>query len=252
MVEKIVKYACPYCSQEFDSLESLKSHLEGEHPPEAPPPIWGREIYPPPTGDAFIETNDLKCVGCGLCAEACSMQHYGVINKSFSRIYVRKVLLPLPKAVAVSCCQCQEQERPCQKACPVSPPAIYFDNKTFHMVVNPETCIGCRACLKACGSEAIHFVPEIGKTPLVCDLCDTHNTGERDPQCVRICPVNALYYHNRVERVRPLRDEFRRSSEEKAGYIARRLYPLTRDSAAFPVLKADENKKGGNDAVSDD
>jgi hypothetical protein len=53
-------------------------------------------------------------------------------------------------------------------------------------------------------------------------------------------PVNALYYHNRVERVRQLRDEFRRSSEVKAGFIARRLYPLTRDSVAFPVLKPED------------
>ena len=239
MEEKIVKFACPYCNQELDSLNNLKSHLETAHAPEVPPPVWGREIYPPPKGVAFIEVNDLKCVGCGLCAEACSMQHFGVINKSWARIYVRKVLLPLPKAVAVSCCQCQAQERPCEKACPVDPPAIHFDDKTLHMTVNKETCLGCQACKEACGSEAIRFVPEVAESPLVCDLCDTKNTGERNPQCVQICPVNALYYHNREERVRPIRDTLRRSSEEKAGFIARRLYPLTRDSVAFPPWKAD-------------
>jgi Fe-S-cluster-containing hydrogenase component 2 len=244
MTDKIIKFACPYCykefnaadsQDEFDSLEALQSHLESAHAPRpSSPPVWGREIYPPPRNVAFIETNDMKCVGCGLCAEACSMQHYGVINKSFSRIYIRKFLLPIPKAVAVTCCQCQKEERPCEKACPVTPPAIYFDEKTLHMVINQEACTGCLSCRKACDSEAIHYNPDLSAFPFVCDLCDTLNNGDRDPQCVKICPVTALYYHNREERVRPVRDTLRRSSEEKAELIARRLYPLTRSSIAFP------------------
>ena len=69
--------------------------------------VWGKELYPAPKGVGFICVDDLKCVGCGLCQEACSMQHFGVLNKDFSRIYVRKFLLPISKAVAVTCCQCQ-------------------------------------------------------------------------------------------------------------------------------------------------
>jgi Fe-S-cluster-containing hydrogenase component 2 len=244
MTEKVIKFACPYCNQdfntssdleEFDSLSALQVHLEAAHPSKIPSaPVWGREIYPPPKGVGFIECNDMKCVGCGLCAEACSMQHYGVINKSFARIYVRKFLLPLPKAIAVSCCQCQKEERPCEAACPITPPAIHFDEKTLHMVVDQTTCTGCLSCQGACGSEAIRFNPDLASVPFVCDLCDVHNSGERNPQCVKICPTTALYYHNREERVRPVRDTLRRSSSEKADLIARRLYPLTRESIAFP------------------
>jgi Fe-S-cluster-containing hydrogenase component 2 len=244
LTDKVVKFACPYCylefddsaaQGEFDSLSALQTHLESAHPTmPAAAPVWGREIYPPPKGVGFIETNDLKCVGCGLCAEACSMQHYNIINKSYSRIYIRKFLLPLPKSIAVTCCQCQKEERPCEMACPVTPPAIHFDEKTLHMVINPDTCSGCLSCQRACGSEAIHLSPDISAVPLICDLCDTQNSGERNPQCVKICPTSALYYHNREERVRPIRDTFRRSSEEKASLIAKRLYPLTRSSIAFP------------------
>jgi Fe-S-cluster-containing hydrogenase component 2 len=244
MTEKVVKFACPYCSQdfdtlstleEFDSLSALQAHLETAHPPRAQSmPVWGREVYPPPAGVGFIECDDMKCVGCGLCAEACSMQHFGVINKNFSRIHIRKFLLPLPKAIAVTCAQCQKEERPCEKACPVSPPAIYFDEKTLHMVVNKDACTGCLACQEACGSEAIQFNPEASDAPLVCDLCDVKNSGERDPQCTSICPTTAIYYHNREERIRPIRDTFRRSADAKAEMIAKRLYPLTRESIAFP------------------
>jgi Fe-S-cluster-containing dehydrogenase component len=198
---------------------------------------WGREVYPPPKGAGFIFPDDLKCVGCGLCAEACSMQHHGLINKDYARIYIRKFLLPISKAVVVTCCQCQTEERECQKACPVSPPAIYFDEKTLHMRVDSERCTGCLACQSACGTEAIRLNPVLGETPFVCDLCDVNNTGQRDPQCVKICPTSAIQFQNKEDRGRPLRENFRKSSTEKADLIAKRLYPLTRDSVTFPPLQ---------------
>jgi Fe-S-cluster-containing hydrogenase component 2 len=231
MPDEIIKYACPCCERVLDSRGELKTHLETAHPSQ---PVWGREIYPPPRGEAFIDCDVMRCIGCGLCAEACSVRHYGVINKDYARIYVRNFLLPLPKAVTVTCCQCQPEERPCQKACPVSPAAIYFDEKTLHMVVDDDRCTGCLSCRDACGTEAIRYNPDASEKPLVCDLCDTENTGARNPQCVKICPTTALYYHNRVERIRPLRDSSRKSSGEMAGMVAKRLYPLTRESLAYP------------------
>lgn len=231
MTPEVIKYACPYCEQEMDSLGLLKEHLEKNHPPET---VWGREVYPPPRAEAFIDCDVMRCIGCGLCAEACSMQHYGVINKDYARIYLRNFLLPIPKAITVTCSQCQAEERLCEKACPESPPAIYFDEKTLHMVVDEDRCTGCLLCRDACGTEAVRVNPDVSDKPFVCDLCDTENTGERNPQCVKICPTTALYYHNRMERIRPLRDSSRKSSDEKAGIVARRLYPLTRDSIAYP------------------
>ena len=238
MTEKLTVYLCPYCSNEYSTASALRAHLENDHfSQDEDNQVWGREIYPPPNGIAFIDSDVMKCVGCGFCAEACSMQHFGVINKDFARIYIRKFLLPLPKAIVVTCSQCQEEERLCQQACPVSPPAIFFDTTTLHMIVDQERCTGCLLCRDACGTEAIHNNPNISDSPFVCDLCDTNNTGERNPQCVQICPMTALYFHDQNERGRPLRDSFRRSADEKAAMVARRLYPLTKDSLAFPVWK---------------
>ncbi len=216
-------------------MDTLRTHLETEHPPKADAAqVWGREIYPQPTGVAFIDSDVMKCTGCGLCAEACSMRHYGVINKDLARIYVRKFLLPLPKAIVVTCAQCQAEERECEKACPVSPPAIYFDEKTLHMVINEESCTGCLVCMDACGTEAIRLNRDESDIPFVCDLCDVDNTGERNPRCVEICPTTALYFQDQEDRGRPLRDTFRRSADEKAEMVAKRLYPLTKDSLAYP------------------
>jgi ferredoxin len=90
---EISKYGCPYCNEQLNNRGDLKTHLETVHPAT---PVWGREVYPPPRGVAFIDADVMRCTGCGLCAEACSMRHFGVINKDFARIYVRNVLLPLP------------------------------------------------------------------------------------------------------------------------------------------------------------
>jgi Fe-S-cluster-containing hydrogenase component 2 len=240
MARAVIKYACPYCEEQFHGLNALRAHLEEAHPPKAAPAVWGREVYPPPKGMAFIDSD----VGCGLCAEACSMKHFGVINKDFARIYVRKFLLPLPKAIIVTCSQCQDEERPCEDACPVDPPAIYFDKETLHMMVNKQTCTGCALCKEACATEAIRFNPEVSNTPLVCDLCDTDNSGKREPQCVQICPTTALYFHNQDERGRPLRDMSRRSADEKAWMVAKRLYPLTPESIAYPPWSPERFEKG--------
>jgi Fe-S-cluster-containing hydrogenase component 2 len=243
MAENAQKNVCPYCGrvfekmsglEEFNPVSTLQNHIDTAHASKISIVPWGRETYSPPTGVAFIEVDDMKCVGCGLCAEACSMQHFGIINKSLARIFVRKVLTPIPKSVVVTCDQCQSEERLCEKACPVSPPAITFDLKTQHMVVDKDSCTGCLQCQQACGTEAIHYNEDAGTTPFVCDLCDGKNTGQREPQCVKICPVGALYYHNREDRGRPIRDAFRKSSSQKAQMISRRLYPLTKESIAFP------------------
>ena len=199
---------------------------------------WGQEHYPYPKGAAFIECHELKCTGCGICQMACSMKHFGVISKDLSRIQVRKYLLPLPKAVPSTCQQCAEEERACQKACPIKPPAIYFDPNTLHMVINKETCLGhgCRLCRRACGIDVIRVYPSVSRVPFVCDLCDTENNGNRNPECVNICPYGALYFSKSAE-LRfgyAVQDLFRKHPDEKAELIAKRLYPLPRESMGYP------------------
>jgi Fe-S-cluster-containing hydrogenase component 2 len=198
---------------------------------------WGKEHYPFPKGNAFIECDEMKCVGCGICQMACSMKHFGVINKELARIQVRKYLLPLPKAVQVVCVQCPDEERECEKACPVSPPVIYFDNGLRHMVIDKERCIGekCLQCKEACSAKAIRIYPSVSPTPFVCDLCDTENTGKRDPQCVNVCP-GALYFVSSPEYRfgYSVQDITRIHADEKAEMIAKRLYPLTKKNVAYP------------------
>lgn len=192
---------------------------------------WGKENYPYPSGAAFIECDEMKCVGCGICQMACSIQHYGVINKDLARIQVSKHQIPISKGIQVTCSQCQDEERQCEKACPLEPPAIYYDRKSLHMIINRARCLGptCLQCREACSAKAIRNHPELSPEPFVCDLCDVDNSGKRDPQCVNVCPVGALYFKLLEDRGTPLRDIMRKSAEEKAELISRRLYPLSKD-----------------------
>ncbi len=199
---------------------------------------WGKENYPYPTGAAFIECDEMKCVGCGICQMACSMKHFGIINKELARIQVRKYLLPLPKAVQVTCQQCAAEERECEKACPVTPKVIHFDKDLLHMVIDEERCLGedCLQCRDACSARAIRIYPSVSPAPFVCDLCDTEKNGNRDPQCINVCPSGALYFSKSAD-LRfgySVQDLFRKHADEKAALIAKRLYPLHRESMGYP------------------
>jgi Fe-S-cluster-containing hydrogenase component 2 len=216
----------------------MPEKTDKKEPAEPKAEGWGVEHYPFPRGSAFIECDEMKCVGCGICQMACSMMHFGVINKDLARIQVRKYLLPLPKAVQVTCVQCSDEERECEKACPVSPPAIYFDKNTLHMVIDADRCLGegCLKCREACNARAVRFYPEVSPTPFVCDLCDTTNSGHRNPQCVNVCPYNALYYLISVEHRFGIatQDTTRKHADEKADLISKRLYPLPKESMGYP------------------
>jgi carbon-monoxide dehydrogenase iron sulfur subunit len=202
---------------------------------------WGLERISCPQGVALIQTRWDLCTGCGACELVCSMKHFSLINRELSRIRIYRYLLPLPKAVQNVCSQCSDEERECQKACPVDPPVIHYDKEKMHMVVDTERCLGssCAQCLEACPAEVPRFHAPEADYPLVCDLCETG--GERQPRCVEVCPNYALEYMapqipQHLERIHP---------DRKAQCLSKRLYPLPKDRMQVPpeeLFKA-ENKE---------
>ncbi len=193
-------------------------------------PGWGVENLPRPEKVALVEARWDLCIGCGYCEVACSMYHHGVINRELSRIRIYRYLLPAPKSVQNVCCQCSAPERECEKACPLDPPAIHYDDRNFHMTVDEDRCLGrkCGKCRKACPADVPRFYPELRKAALVCDLCE--RDGVRRPQCVDVCPAYALEYMEpqfpqHLQRIHP---------DEKADCLAERLQPLGRTQVQIP------------------
>jgi len=128
-----------------------------------------------------------KCTGCRECEMVCAIQHEGVSNPARSRIKVIKkewegIYIP------VTCQQCESA--PCMAICPVK--AISRDPNLNSVVVDYDTCIGCRMCVAICPFGAMAFN---GKTQKVmkCDFCDG------DPQCVRFCETKAIRYADAIE-----------------------------------------------------
>lgn len=131
-------------------------------------------------GKVFRSVREL-CTGCRICELACSLRKTGRLNPYLARI---KVVAQdrLGPHVPVICRHCERP--PCQEACPI-PGAMTLDQRTGAVVVVPEVCVGCLACVEACPFAAIQVGPA-GEV-LKCDLCGG------DPQCVKYCPTRPAH-----------------------------------------------------------
>jgi len=114
------------------------------------------------------------------CAAICSLVKEGEIKPSASRIkIVRREWSGL--YLQVVCQQCDPPA--CRIACPKN--AISRDMGTGAMLVDPQKCDLCGACVRACPFGAIHLGEN---SAIVCDLCG----GE--PKCIEWCPHAALKF----------------------------------------------------------
>ncbi len=134
-----------------------------------------------------------RCTRCDDCVRACSTAHDN--NPRFLRHGPSNGNI----MVANACMHCVDPV--CMIGCPTG--AIHRDAFGGQVVINPTTCIGCKACYNNCPYDAIRMV-EIRDTsgefmvdqdmkPIIkatkCDLCVDQLTG---PACERACPHGAL------------------------------------------------------------
>jgi len=123
-----------------------------------------------------------KCTGCRKCETACALHHEKTINPTLARIHVAKwensgLYLP------IVCLHCESPV--CETICPVK--AISRDQKTGAVVIDSDTCVGCRLCAIYCPFAGSRINAKTGKA-VKCDLCDG------DPTCVKFCETEALQY----------------------------------------------------------
>lgn len=159
----------------------------------------------------FIAINTGRCIGCGTCRAACSEGHVKAGLQGEPRL---RVVETREVSAAVTCHHCEGA--PCLEVCPVN--AITRNEGA--VVVNEQTCIGCKMCAIVCPFGAVHpsgtSIAGVAGTcmrtptfpqsldPLLrweigvytcavkCDLCAYDPDG--GPHCVSACPTAALTY----------------------------------------------------------
>ncbi len=167
----------------------------------------------PATYQNLIVVNPAKCTGCEVCEAACSFAHenkFIAVNSRIQRIRIEPVI-----NYAMSCQFCSDP--PCIAACPQK--ALAKDEKTGVIHVDEQKCDGCSFCIRVCPFGAI-VLHSTRRKALMCDLCES--TEEKEPQCVKYCPkeaislkpVNALSQEARKEQVLSLLKGIETDSKE--------------------------------------
>ena len=128
----------------------------------------------------FISVDPGKCIGCGLCEYACTVEKgEGIWNPIRSRI--RVVRMAPVFNFALTCRGCNDAK--CVKACPER--ALSQSEANGLLIVDETKCKGCDWCVQACDHGGITIHADTGKA-IACNLC------EGKPACVDACPEEAL------------------------------------------------------------
>jgi len=168
---------------------------------------------------AFV-VDTTKCIGCGRCVWACKQENDVPWGAHYNRTWVERYTktadgethvdspeagingfqdAPLPEEVQGKeivksffvpklCNQCTHP--PCVQVCPVS--ATYRANGGV-VLVNRQTCIGCRYCIQACPYGARFLLPD-EKVADKCTWCYHRLMQGLKPACVEVCPVQARLF----------------------------------------------------------
>jgi len=153
------------------------------------------------------------CVGCQACAVSCKEWNAGghsapltdlnAYSKDpmgvwFNRVHVYEAdngeqtqTVNFPR----SCLHCEQPA--CVTVCPTG--ASYKREEDGIVLVNPDTCIGCKLCSWACPYGAREFDTDDGvmkKCTLCVDRIYNENIveSERQPACVMACPTGARHF----------------------------------------------------------
>lgn len=136
---------------------------------------------------SVIDVN--ACIGCHACAEACRAEF--AVPPGASRVHVKVVeqgtFPEVARAFQVNrCLQCADA--PCVTICPT---AALKRRSDGIVALDPDACVGCKACLAACPYDALFIHPET-RTAEKCDLCAHRLDQGLEPACALACPTGAI------------------------------------------------------------
>ncbi len=177
-----------------------------------------------PTQHKWVMALDAnRCIGCGLCVEACKKENQ-VPAGPYYRTWVERYIVTKPEPgsdlargetlvdspdggmrgfaqppvpaeriqhsffVPKLCNLCRHS--PCVQACPVG---ATFDAPDGAVLIDPKYCIGCGFCIQAC-PYGCRFLSPLTRTAEKCTLCYHRITRGLKPACVEVCPTQARVF----------------------------------------------------------
>ena len=165
-----------------------------------------------------------RCIGCGLCVEACKKENHVPETGSYFRTWVERYVITKPTPGSLEtrgevlvdspnggikgfsapetpadqiqhsffvpklCNLCAHS--PCAQVCPVG---ATFDTPDGAVLVDPHYCIGCGFCIQAC-PYGCRFMSPVTHTAEKCTLCYHRVTRGLKPACVEVCPTQTRIF----------------------------------------------------------
>ncbi|MFO0553628.1 MAG: 4Fe-4S dicluster domain-containing protein [Polyangiaceae bacterium] len=143
--------------------------------------------------ERFVMTVDTRrCVGCSACVLACMAENN--IPEGYCRDWiVHEIHGEFPNLQqeirSERCMHCNNA--PCVNVCPTG---ASFYARGGIVLVDPDLCTGCKACIASCPYDARYVHPDghVDK----CTFC-LHRVERGDlPACATVCPTKALTFGN--------------------------------------------------------
>lgn len=133
------------------------------------------------------------CTGCGACVAACMDQHDDFSSPLRHLAQKERVYRGKCRVVwySLACLHCEQPD--CLRVCPKKCFSICPDTGVVQL--NAETCVGCKACARACRFDAIRFAGD-GRA-VKCDGCQALLREGQTPRCAAACPRAAITIDDR-------------------------------------------------------
>ena len=149
-----------------------------------------------------------KCIGCHSCEVACKqVNNLPAGPKPINVITIGPVKIAGKLHMHFAPIHCHHCGKPaCIETCPV---AAITKREDGIVLINEESCTGCKACIEACPFGAIQFNDETN-IAVKCGLCIDRLYKNQQPMCVKHCPANAIQVGD-INRLTQLKQQ------EKAG-----------------------------------
>ncbi len=131
------------------------------------------------------------CCGCLSCSVACKQEHNLPVGPQWVTVYRNEPRLIEDKLqlryTVTHCMHCHDPK--CIEACPQNAISQRGDGI---VLIDGDTCNGCRMCLEACPFGVIQFDEDKG-IARKCDLCVERLDKGKQPACAAACVSHCIY-----------------------------------------------------------